>query len=493
LFTPEKQVRVAILGAGGIGKTSTAKHVLHHLKQFDNRRYFVGCDAIISADALAALILQTLRVPPVAGENMLTVLHQVLLAAPLTLLLLDNFESAWQLDSSRAGVRDLLAKIGSAKNVSLIVTMRGSVPPSNITWTHSQILPPLSSQAAKKLFLEINPQECEGDNGQLLDIILEELGYVPLAVQLFAQVSRNRPLQFMCNTWRAKRTTMLVAYGANPDKLESFEVSIAISLEAPDIVCNPDAIQLLSMLCHLPDGLHQWEERLPIIGAGFQDVDLLFFKLQDAALLFTEGNWLKVLSPIRYFITQHHPAKEAHTQCLEEYFWNVVHQYATMHFGPGFVEATEMLEPDMGNIGSLLTQAVKIHPIPQTMEMILDISRFLYYTHPSTHLLDAVRGKKIGTSVQEIRGLQCSAEIMGKQSKYTEASEALTEAQNQFIKIGDLFGAAQCLQRLGSILHMQGKSAEASEALTEAQKQFIKIGDPLGAAQCSKSLGHPSQ
>ncbi|KAF8236425.1 hypothetical protein L208DRAFT_1252470 [Tricholoma matsutake] len=199
LFTPEKQVRVAILGAGGIGKTSTAKHILHHLKQFDNQRYFVGCDAIISADALAALILQTLRVHPVAGENMVTVLHQVLLAAPPTLLLLDNFESAWQLNSSRAGVRDLLSEIGSAKNVSLIVTMRGSVPPSNIIWTHSQILPPLPSQAAKKLFLAINP-DCEDNDGQLLDIILEELGYVPLAVQLFAQVSRNRPLQFMCNT-----------------------------------------------------------------------------------------------------------------------------------------------------------------------------------------------------------------------------------------------------------------------------------------------------
>ena len=164
LFAPEKQVRVAILGAAGIGKTSTAKHVLHCLKQFEYQQYFVGCDAVTSADTLAALILQVLRVPPVQGEHMLTVLHQALLVAPPTLLLLDNFESVWQLDPSRDGVRDLLSKIGSAKKVSLIVTMRGSAPPSNIKWTHCQILPPLSSSAAKKLFLEINPLTLEGDH-----------------------------------------------------------------------------------------------------------------------------------------------------------------------------------------------------------------------------------------------------------------------------------------------------------------------------------------
>src|ERR1700736_1848156 len=340
LFTGDEQIRVAIMGTGGIGKTSTAKHVLHHLDQFGNRRYFVGCDAVTSADALAALILQILGVPPVKGENMLTVLHQVLLVAPPTLLLLDNFESAWQSNSDQAGVRDLLSKIGSATKVSLIVTMRGSAPPSIIKWTHSQILPPLSFQAAKDLFLEINPVtlEDESGDGKLLNLILKELGYVPLAVQLFANVSRNRPLQFMCNTWIARKTAML-AHGANPDKLESFEVSIAISLEAPDIRCNPDAIQLLSMLCQLPDGLHQWEERLPKVGAGFPDVHFLFFLLHNAALLFTEGSWLKVLSPIRYFITQNHPAREAHTQCLEDYFWSLVQKYASMTPGPGFVDA----------------------------------------------------------------------------------------------------------------------------------------------------------
>ena len=152
------------------------------------------------------------------------------------------------------------------------------------------MLPPLSLKAAKKVFLEINPLslEAEGGDAERLDMILHELDYVPLAVQLFACVSRNCPLQYMCNRWMEKRTAML-ACGAKQDKLESFEVSIALSLAAPDISNTPEAIHLLSMLCQLPDGLHMWEERLPIIGSGFHDVHLLLSLLHDAALVFKRG------------------------------------------------------------------------------------------------------------------------------------------------------------------------------------------------------------
>src|ERR1700733_11440173 len=123
LVVRDEQTRLAILGTGGIGKTSTALHILHHqevVSRYDNRRYFVGCDAVTSAESLATLILQTIQTPIIAGDNILTVLHQALLTAPFTLLLLDNFETAWDLNSGRDRVVDLLQKIENAKRVSLI-------------------------------------------------------------------------------------------------------------------------------------------------------------------------------------------------------------------------------------------------------------------------------------------------------------------------------------------------------------------------------------
>ena len=86
-------------------------------------RYFIGCNAVNSAEALAILILQVMEVPASVGENIVTFLHGVLLSAPQTLLLLDNFETVWDLPAGREGIVDLLQKIGNAKNVSVMITI----------------------------------------------------------------------------------------------------------------------------------------------------------------------------------------------------------------------------------------------------------------------------------------------------------------------------------------------------------------------------------
>ena len=65
------------------------------------------------------------------------------------------------------------------------------------------------------------------------------------------------------------RRTAILALGTKPDKLESLEVSIALFLTELNLTNNPEAVQLLSMLCQLSDGLYQWKEQLPIVGATF--------------------------------------------------------------------------------------------------------------------------------------------------------------------------------------------------------------------------------
>jgi len=66
-----RATRLAILGTGGIGNTSAVLHILHHqevVSRYNNCRYFVGCDAVTSAESLATLILQIIQAPSVAGE-----------------------------------------------------------------------------------------------------------------------------------------------------------------------------------------------------------------------------------------------------------------------------------------------------------------------------------------------------------------------------------------------------------------------------------------
>ena len=86
------------------------------------------------------------------------------------------------------------------------------------------------------------------------------MDYVPLVVVLLAQVSIGFSPRYMLNRWREKQTEMLCTRELQPRKLESIEVSISLSLTTLEIMSNPDAIQLLGILCQLPDGLHQWEK-----------------------------------------------------------------------------------------------------------------------------------------------------------------------------------------------------------------------------------------
>jgi tetratricopeptide (TPR) repeat protein len=480
-----------------MGKTSVALHVLHYpdiVTRYQDRRYFIGCDAVSSAEALAALILQTMRVPSTAGENIVTVMYRVLASAPLTLLLLDNFETVWDINSKKDGIADLLQKFVNVTSVSLIITMRGTVPPSGIAWTRSHCLPQLPPPDAKRMFLAINTSLSNGGCGdeECLDKLLAEMDYVPLAVRLLAQVSIGFSPPYMLKWWNEEKTAMLRTYEGPPGRLDSVDISISLSLAVLDIKNNPETLQLLHILSQLPDGLHRWEERLPIISTGLQNFHHLIYLLHKTALVFVAGSSLKVLSPIRHFINHHHDLDPDHIRALEGYFWNLVHTHATVPMGPDFSHAKEVLEPDMGNICSLVKSAAQTHPSHELVEIVLDVSWFQLSTVPSTELLRDVTPlvKHIQSPTQEARILLCLGNILHIQAKYTEASEALKEARRQFFNIGDVVGAAYCSNILGEVLRMQAKYAEASEILTEAQRQFIEIGDVLGAAQCSQSFGN---
>src|ERR1700761_9824454 len=60
---PQGAPRIAILGAGGMGKTSLARAVLHHpdiIHKYGEYRIFVACDVASSMPELGALIVNYL-------------------------------------------------------------------------------------------------------------------------------------------------------------------------------------------------------------------------------------------------------------------------------------------------------------------------------------------------------------------------------------------------------------------------------------------------
>jgi hypothetical protein len=208
--------------------------------------------------------------------------------------------------------------------------MRGTVPPSGIVWTCFGCLPQLPPPDAKRVVLAINLSLSDGGCGdeECLDKLLAEIDYVVLAVWLFAQVSIGFSPPYMLKWWNEEKMAMLRTHEGQPGRLDSVDISILLSLASLDIKNNTETLQLLSILCQLPDGLHRWEKRVPIISTGLQNIHRVVYLLLKTALILIAGSTLKVLSLIRHFINHHHDPDPDHIRMLEHYFWNLFHTHA---------------------------------------------------------------------------------------------------------------------------------------------------------------------
>ncbi|KZP17525.1 hypothetical protein FIBSPDRAFT_830544 [Athelia psychrophila] len=495
VITGNNNPRIAILGSGGMGKTATALHLIRNeavVARYGNRIFFVACDAATCADLLASRILQSMGVAAAVGENLVTAMHRALKAAPPTLLVLDNFESTWEGERDHAATRDLLQKTAECPSSTLIITMRATTPPPGIRWTFFDSLPPLPAASAKEVFLAINRTFCDGsdDGNEVLDELLKELDYVPLAIHLLAHVSTDYTPRYVLKQWKKQRTRMLSLDKYTNDKLESVDISISLSMDSLDVERNFEATQLLGMICLLPDGLLGWQERLEVIGETFDTATSDLWLLRKSALVYTTGGKLGVLSPIRHFVLQHYPPDAPHVQCIYNILWQLVHMYGTVEYGPNMQGAIDALSPEMGNIGNLIDHAVVSDHGERMVGIAIKISWHLRRTHPSSHLLHKVSGlvPSVPTEMQA-QYWHVSGEIMYGQNEYADATSMLLQAQGLFLKVDDRAGAAQCSWSLGDILRMQSEYSEAAAVLTDAQVQFLEIRDRLGAARCSQSLG----
>ena len=120
------------------------------------------------------------------------------------------------------------------------------------------------------------------------------------------------------------------------------------------------------------------------IGSKFENVHGLLQSLRRTSLVVISNDVLKVLSPIRHFVTDHHPAAEGYVKALEAHFWNLVATYATLEPGDGFVKAMRILEPEMGNLRSLVQNNIQRQPTKETIGIALQISKINLCHDPDT-------------------------------------------------------------------------------------------------------------
>ncbi|KAJ7144357.1 hypothetical protein C8R44DRAFT_535684, partial [Mycena epipterygia] len=296
--------RIAIVGPGGIGKTTLSIAVLHHpdIESTYEHRYFIPCEAATTIGELLSIIIFHLELEPSRQPSTLIVRFPS--ECGPTVLVLDNLETAWEPSESRHEVEELLCLLADVGTLTLVITLRGAERPGRVKWTRPFLAPlqPLHPVASRQTFIDISdvplPAE-ESDLAELLDLT----GHLPLAVSLMASVTAFEGYPATLSRWKRENTSLLSdAY----EKESNLDKSISLSLTSPRMQSGPGALELLKILSVQPDGLSEVELGIPDI-----PIDLISeckaILLRTSLAYIDSDSRLKVLSPIREYVQRMHP------------------------------------------------------------------------------------------------------------------------------------------------------------------------------------------
>ncbi|KAJ7015896.1 P-loop containing nucleoside triphosphate hydrolase protein, partial [Mycena alexandri] len=321
----ERNPRITILGAGGMGKTSLARIALHHEEitaKYQGNRFFIACDTASTKVELAGLIGTHLGMKP--GKDLTQAVLWYFSDAPPSLLILDNLETLWEPAGSRKDIEEFLSLLTDITSLAMLVTMRGVERPGKVRWTRPFLLPlqPLAQEAARQMFIDIADDRHSMEE---VDQVLHLTDNMPLSISLLAHLVDMEGCTKILSRWETEKTSLI---SDGHDKRSNLELSISLSLSSPRITSMLHSQDLLALLSILPDGLSDVE----LTQSKFPVQNILGCKvaLLRTALAYTDDQkHLKVLVPVREYMGRLFPPTNQMIRPLLTHFHELLELYMT--------------------------------------------------------------------------------------------------------------------------------------------------------------------
>ena len=473
---------IALVGAGGIGKTCIALAVLHHdyIKQrFGDNRRFIRCDQfsasctnflrrlskVIGADVDDAEDLTPLR-PTLASKEMFVVL--------------DNAESI--LDprgTDGEKIYGIVEELSQLDNICLCITSRiTTIPP------HCETLeiPTLSMEAACATFYRINKYDRQTDS---VNDILDQLDFHPLSVTLLATVAQQNRWDNnrLAGEWEQRQTAVLET-GHN----KSLASAVELSLSSPMFKgLGPKARGLLEVVAFFPQGVD--ENNLDWLFPTISNRTNIFDTFCILSLTYRNHGFITMLAPLRDYLCPKNPMLSPPLCAAKDHYFSRMSVKFSRNT-PVFEESQWITSEDI-NVEHLLDVFTTVDANSESVWNACEhFIRHLYWHKPRHTVLK----QKIEGLPDEHRSKpQCLfvlAELCSSFGNPVDRKRFLTHTLGLRRAEGDDHHIALTLRKLSNANRMLGLYKEGIQHLKEATGIFERLGETGERTKCLNNLAH---
>ena len=472
----ERLESFALVGAGGIGKTSIALTVLHDDRiknRFEDNRRFISCDKFPPSRVhFLACISKVIGAGVENPEDLASLRHA--LSSKDMLLILDNAESI--LDPQGTDAREIYAmvkELSDFSNICLGVTSRISTVPPHCKRLE---IPTLSMDAARDIFDSIYG---DGGRSNIIDDLLCRLDFHALSVTLLATTASSNMWDHdrLIKEWDEHHAQVL-----RTDHDDGLAVTVELSLASPTFrKLGSIARDLLEVVAFFPQGVA--EKNLEWFFPTIPDRKHIFDKFCVLSLAHRNGGFITMLAPIRDYLSPQDPKSSPHLGATKD--WYFAQLSVDLHPGrPGFREA-EWIKSEDVNVEHLLnvfasfdTGAFDVwNPCAQFMEHL--------YWHKPRHTV--LKSKIEGLPDNHRSKSRCLFELsqlLGSVGNHAEQKRLLTHSLALEREARDNSRVAQILRSLSSSNLILGLHEEGMQQAREALEMYKQSGDTVGQAWC---------